>query len=73
MNADIARRTIKNQLQYVNNGCLSDPSPDVVNLFRVGPNGKVHVARGTSSNERDNLCIAQLLGTATVIGLHVEI
>ena len=70
MNTEVVCKTIRNQLQHVNNGCLSDPPQETINLFRVAPNGKVNVARGTSSNERDNLRIAQLLGTATVIGLH---
>ena len=60
---------IKEQFKHIDKGCLSDPDPSKVNLFRYNPKSKVvYVARGTNTNERDNLDLATKILTATHIG-----
>jgi hypothetical protein len=62
------RDCIRKQLLHVTKGCLSDPPTDLVNIFRYNPKKDVvYVARGTNTNERDNLDLASLL-SATHIG-----
>lgn len=68
-NSHANREVIRNQFVHVDKGCLSDPSPDKVNIFRKNPKtGEVFVARGTNTNERDNLDLAHKILTATHIG-----
>jgi hypothetical protein len=56
-------------MRHIDGGCLSDP--DNFNLFRYNPRtGRVYVAWGTNTNERDNLDLAHRILTATHIGLH---
>ena len=58
---------ISHQMSHVKEGCLSDPDPTVFNIHRQNSKGKVYVARGTNTNEADNLYLDQLTGKS--IGL----
>jgi hypothetical protein len=70
-NIILVRDAIRKQMRHVNLGCLSDPDPSVVNIFRHNPVKKVtFVARGTNTNERDNLDLASLILSATHIGIN---
>ena len=65
----LVRAVVKQQLQHIDRDCLSDPDPDLVNIFRRHPTKDiVYVARGTNTNERDNLDLAHKVLTATHIG-----
>jgi hypothetical protein len=60
---------VRNQLQHVDLGCLSDPDPNLVNIFRRNPLTDVtYVSRGTNTNERDNVDLASNILTAAHIG-----
>lgn len=68
-NSSLVQDVIRRQMKHVDDGCLSDP-PDV-SLFKMNPRtGMIFTARGTNTNERDNLDLATKILTATVIGLH---
>lgn len=68
-NHRLVRDTIKKQMKHVNGNCLSDPPDTVVNLRRYNPvTKKTYVARGTNTNERDNLDLATKILSATHIG-----
>lgn len=57
-------------MKHVDKGCLSDPPQDLVNIFRYNASSKrCYVARGTNTNERDNLDLATKILTATHIGI----
>lgn len=59
----------RNQLQHVDLGCLSDPDPNLVNIFRRNTLTDVtYVSRGTNTNERDNVDLASNILTAAHIG-----
>jgi hypothetical protein len=65
------RETVRRQFTYIDKGCLSDPPSNVVNLFRYNPvTDTTYVARGTNTNERDNLDLATKILTATHIGKY---
>jgi hypothetical protein len=50
---------VRNQLVHMDKGCLTDPTVDLVNIFRRNPVTDItYVARGTNTNERDNLDLA---------------
>ena len=67
----LVKKTIRNQMKHVDKGCLSDPPKDLVNIFRYNPKSKrCYVARGTNTNERDNLDLGHNILTATHIGIH---
>jgi hypothetical protein len=66
----MVRNTVRDQFSHIDKGCLSDPPSDVVNIFRSSPRGTVFVARGTNTNERDNLDLGQKVLSATHIGIH---
>lgn len=67
----VTRALIVEQFGHIDNGCLSDPPVHIVNIFRHNPKtGKTYVARGTNTNERDNLDLATKILTATHIGKH---
>jgi hypothetical protein len=71
VNTTVAKNIIRKQMKHVDKGCLSDPPTDLVNIFRYNPVKKVcYVARGTNTNERDNLDLATRILTATHIGIH---
>jgi hypothetical protein len=62
---------VRNQLVHVDLGCLSDPEPILVNIFRRNTVTDItYVARGTNTNERDNLDLAYKILTAAHIGIH---
>jgi hypothetical protein len=68
-NIILVRDEIRKQMRHVTRGCLSDPDSSVVNIFRHNPVTKItFVARGTNTNERDNLDLASLIMSATHIG-----
>jgi hypothetical protein len=59
----------RKQLLHVDKGCLSDPPATLVNIFRRNTKTDVtYVARGTNTNERDNLDLGTNILTATHIG-----
>jgi hypothetical protein len=65
----LVRETVRKQMHHVTKGCLSDPATDLVNIFRRNEvTGKTYVARGTNTNERDNLDLASNILSATHIG-----
>jgi hypothetical protein len=60
---------VRNQLVHVDCGCLSDPDPNLVNIFRRNSvTDTIYVARGTNTNERDNSDLASKILTASHIG-----
>jgi hypothetical protein len=60
---------VRNQLVHVDCGCLSDPDPNLVNIFRRNAiTDTIYVARGTNTNERDNSDLASKILTASHIG-----
>jgi hypothetical protein len=60
-----------NQFKHVDRGCLSDPPGTLVSIYRYNEKKDlVYVARGTNSNEGDNLDLATKILTASHIGLH---
>jgi hypothetical protein len=62
---------VRNQLLHVDKGCLSDPPADLVNIFQRNPSTDItYVARGTNTNERDNLDLGRKILTATHIGIQ---
>ena len=62
---------VREQMKHVDCGCLSDPPTTLVNIWRKNPvTGAVFVARGTNTNERDNLDLAYKILVATHIGIH---
>jgi hypothetical protein len=64
------RDVIRNQFRHIDRGCLSDPPDTLVNIFRRNDETKVtYVARGTNTNERDNLDLAHSILAATHIGI----
>jgi hypothetical protein len=66
---ETVKHVIRKQMKHVDKGCLSDPPKDLVNIFRYNPVKKCcYVARGTNTNERDNLDLATKILTATHIG-----
>lgn len=67
--SDLVKHVVRKQMKHVDKGCLSDPPKDLVNIFRYNPVKKCcYVARGTNTNERDNLALATKILTATHIG-----
>ena len=63
------QEVFRKQLHHVDKGCLTDPSIDMVNIYRRNPKTDVtYVSRGTNTNERDNLDLATNILTATHIG-----
>jgi hypothetical protein len=65
---------IRNQLVHVDKGCLTDPTVDLVNIFRRNPvSNMTYVARGTNTNKRDNLDLAHKILTASHIGKSREL
>jgi hypothetical protein len=69
-NIAFVREEVKKQMKHVTNDCLSDPPTELVNIFRHNAvKDIVYVARGTNTNERDNLDLANIL-SATHIGVH---
>ena len=63
------RELIKRQLSHIDKGCLSDPDPSLVNIYRRNSStDKTYLARGTNTCERDNFDIAHRILTATHIG-----
>ena len=69
-NKELVKDTIRKQMRHVDKGCLSDPPRDLVNIFRYNASTKrCYVARGTNTNERDNLDLATKILTATHIGI----
>jgi hypothetical protein len=61
---------VREQLKHVDCNCLSDPPSTLVNIWRKNPvTGAVYVARGTNTNERDNLDLAYKILIATHIGM----
>ena len=63
------RAHVRELFKHIDCGCLSDPDPAIVNIFRRNPvTGVTHVARGTNTNERDNLDLGHKILTATHIG-----
>jgi hypothetical protein len=64
-------KVMREQFGHIDNNCLSDPPQDLVNIFRYNPKtGITYVARGTNTNERDNLDLAENVLSATHIGIH---
>jgi hypothetical protein len=65
------RDEIRKQMRHVTLGCLSDPDPSLVNIFWFNPIKQVtYVARGTNTDEPDNLDLASLIMSATHIGVN---
>jgi hypothetical protein len=65
------RDRIKEQLKHIDKGCLSDPPVTLVNLHRYNAKKDVvFIARGTNSNERDNVDLSSKILSATHVGLH---
>jgi hypothetical protein len=63
------RDIVQQQFRHIDRGCLSDPPTTVVRIHRQNPvTGAVFVARGTNTNERDNLDLSLLL-SATHVGI----
>ena len=71
-NSSLVKEVVQKQMKHVDKGCLSDPPSNLVNIFRFNPRKKCcYVARGTNTNERDNLDLGHnILVTATHIGIH---
>jgi len=62
-----ALNTMANQMEHVRNGCLSDPSAEVVQIHRKNTTtGKVFSARSAGGNEVDNRHLNPLLDTPSV-------
>jgi hypothetical protein len=67
--ATAVRDRVQQQLRHVDRGCLSDPPKRLVNVHRYNERTQcTYVARGTNTNERDNLDLATLILAATAIG-----
>jgi hypothetical protein len=65
--ASKVQQKVQDQLRHVDCNCLSDPT--CVNIFRYNRQRDVtYVARGTNTNERDNLDLAENILSATHIG-----
>jgi hypothetical protein len=68
---DGTRDLVRDQLRHVDCGCLSDPPASLVNIWCLNPvTGVCYVARGTNTNERDNLDLAYKILVATHVGIH---
>lgn len=63
----VTLNTMLNQMEHIKKGCLSDPSDEVVSLFRHNKRTKkTFTARGTGTNEIDNRYLNRLLDTPSV-------
>jgi hypothetical protein len=68
---NVVKYVTRKQMRHVDKGCLSDPPTELGNIFRYNEKKKCcYVARGTNTNERDNLDLASKVLTATHIGIH---
>jgi hypothetical protein len=62
---------IKEQFKHIDSCCLTDPPSTLINLHRHNQKTDiVFTARGTNSNERDNVDLASKILSATHVGLH---
>ena len=64
-----SRKLLQDLFKHIDNDCLSDPDPSIVNIFRYNSKTMVmYVARGTNTNERDNWDLAHSLLLTSHIG-----
>jgi Transposase len=71
INSNVVKSIVRKQMKHVDKGCLSDPPNELVNIFRYNPIKKCcYIARGTNTNERDNLDLGHKILSATHIGIH---
>jgi hypothetical protein len=68
---NVVKYVTRKQMRHVDKGCLSDPPIEVGNIFRFNEKTQCcYVARGTNTNERDNLDLSTKILSATHIGIH---